>query len=94
MRTTLVVRQGIMAIGIDDMFFSTILGFTSRFVHKHYNKYTSQKVVNSNNPNKIHLKCDLLDGSVVNGSRQPIIFSFVINKPSGYKVFCEHETIH
>ena len=32
---------------------------------------------------KIHLKCDVIDGSVVNGLRQPILFSFTLDKPSG-----------
>ena len=40
------------------------------------------------------MKCDVIDGSVVNGDRQPILYSFVLDKPSGYKVFCEPETIH
>ena len=40
------------------------------------------------------MKCDAIDGSVVNCIRQPILFSFVLDKPSGYKVFCEPETIH
>ena len=40
------------------------------------------------------MKCDVIDGSVVNGIRQPILYSFVLDKPSGYKVFCEPETIH
>ena len=39
------------------------------------------------------MKCDCIDGSVVNGIREPILFSFVLDKPSGYKVFCEPETI-
>ena len=40
------------------------------------------------------MKCDCIDGSVVHGARQPILFSFVLDKPAGYKVFCEPETIH
>ena len=40
------------------------------------------------------MKCDVIDGSVVDGVRQPILYSFVLDKPSGYKVFCEPETIH
>ena len=44
--------------------------------------------------NKFHLKCDCIDGSVLNGVRQSLIYSFVLNQPSGYKVFCEPETIH
>ena len=32
---------------------------------------------------KLNLKCDVIDGSVVNGLRQPIHFSFVSDKLSG-----------
>ena len=95
MKTKLVVRHGILAIRFDEKsFFSTILGFTSGWDYKHYNKYTSQKLVNLGSTKKIHLKCDCIDGSVVNGVRQPILFSFVLDKLPGYKVFCESETIH
>ena len=34
-----------------------------------------------------------MDGSVVNGSRQ-LLFSLLLDKASGCKVFCEPETIH
>ena len=40
------------------------------------------------------MNCDAIDGSVVNGVRQPILYSFVLDKPSGHKVFSEPETIH
>ena len=40
------------------------------------------------------MKCDCIDGSMVNGVRQPIIYSFVLDKPSGYKVFCEPGSIY
>ena len=40
------------------------------------------------------MKCDVIDGSVVNGLRQPILYSFVLDKLPEYKVFCEPETIH
>ena len=95
MKTKLDVKAGIIAIRFDEMsFFSTILGFTAGWDYTHYNKYISQKIVSLSNTNKIHLKCDVIDGSVVNGLRQPILYSFVLDKPSGYKVFCEPETIH
>ena len=94
-KTKLVVRSGIIAIRFDEKsFFSTILGFTPGWDYKHYNQYLSQKIVNLNSTNKIHLKCDAIDGSVVNGIRQPILYSFVLDKPAGYKVFSEPETIH
>ena len=94
-KTKLVVRSGIIAIRFDEkLFFSTILGFTPGWDYKHYNKYTSQKVVNLGSTNKIHLKCDCIDGSVLNGLRHPILYSFVLDKLPGYKVFSEPETIH
>ena len=94
-KTKLVVRPGIIAIRFDEKsFFSTILGFTPGWDYKHYNQYLSQKILNLSSTIKIHLKCDCIDGSVVNGIREPILFSFVLDKPSGYKVFCQPETIH
>ena len=42
----------------------------------------------------MHLKCDVVDGSLVDGIRQPILYSFILDKPAGYNVFCERETIH
>ena len=93
--TKLVVNSGIIDIRFDEnSFFSTILGFTPGWDYKHYNQYLGQEIVNLTSTNKIHLKCDVIDGSIVNGDRQPILYSFVLDKPSGYKVFCELETIH
>ena len=94
-KTTLVVNNGIIAIRFNEKsFFSTILGFTPGWDYKHYNKYTNQKFVNLGSTNKIHLKCDCIYGSKVNGIRQPILYSFVLDKLPGYKVFSEPETIH
>ena len=44
-KTKLVVKSGIIAIRFDEKsFFSTILGFTSGWDYKYYNKYTSQNL--------------------------------------------------
>ena len=84
-------------------FFHTLLGFTPYWDYKPTNAihadapgvYTSDKIIlNLNTLKKVHLKCDCIDGSVQNGVRQPILFRFVLDKPSGYKIFCEPETIH
>ena len=94
-KTKLDVTSEIIAIRFGEKsFFSTIIGFTPGWVYKHYIKYTSQKLVNLGNTNKIHLKCDCIDGSVLNGLRQPILYSFVIDKLPGYELFSEPETIH
>ena len=95
MKTKLVVRFGIIAIRFDEKsFFSTVLGFTPGWDYKHYNKYISQKIVNLGSTNKIHLKCDAIDGSIQDGVSQAVLFSFVLDKLPGYKVFSEPETIH
>ena len=84
-------------------FFHTIFGFAPYWDYKPTNAihadapgvYSSDKVIlNLNTINKIHLKCDCIDGSIQDGVKQPILFSFVLDKPSGYKVFCQPETIH
>ena len=83
--------------------FHTLLGFSPYWDYKpsNYNHvlipgvYPSDKIVlNLNTIDKIYLKCDCIDGSIQDGVRQPILFSFVLDKPAGYKVFCKHETIH
>ena len=94
-KTKLKPRAMIVAIRFDEKsFFNTVLGFTPGWDYKHYNKYISQRIVSLSNTNKIHLKCDAIDGSVVNGLRQPVLYSFVLDKLPGYKVFSEPETIH
>ena len=95
MKTKLDVRSGIVAIRFDEKsFFCNVLDLTSGWDYEHYNKYISQKILNLGSTNKIHLKCDVIDGSVVNGLRQPILFSFVLVKKPGYKVLSEPETKH
>ena len=54
----------------------------------------AKKNINLSTKDEIHLKCDCIDGFVVNGLRQSILFSFVLYKSPGYKVFCEPETKH
>ena len=43
---------------------------------------------------KIHIRGDCIDWSVINSVRQSLFFSFVSNKPPRNKVFCEPETQH
>ena len=94
-KTKLIVNSGIIAIRFDEKsFFNTILGFTAGWDYKHYNQYLSQKIVNLSTTKKVYLKCDAIDGSVVDGVRQPILYSSILDKPSVYKVFGELETIH
>ena len=38
---------------------------------------------------KVHLKCDCVDGSIVNGLREQILISFNLSAPPGYKIIKE-----
>ena len=91
----MVVKPGIIAIKFNEKsFYSTILGFTPGWDYKQYNEYISQNIVNLTSTNKIRLKCECIDGIIQNGLRQPIMISFVLDKPNGYKVFRKPETFH
>ena len=100
-------RQRMFGLGTlkfdERSFFHTLLGFIP------YWDYKPTNAIHANSPgvqtsdkfslslyaiNKIHLKCDCIEGSIQDGVRQPILFSFVLDKPAGYKVFSEPETIH
>ena len=80
-------------------FFYTILGFTrSRSyplddIDSHYQiiagSYKSDKPINITGIDKIHLKCDCIQGSIVNGIREPILYSFGLSSPPGHKIYKE-----
>ena len=94
METKLIVRYEIKAMRFDEKsFFSTILGFPPYWDYKSHNEYVEEKIINLNIIYKLHLKCDVFDRSDLNGVRQPILFSFVLDRPPGIKVFCKPETI-
>ena len=80
-------------------FFYTIVGFTrSRFyllddIEWFYQLiaglYKGDKPINIIGVDKIHLKCDCIQGSIVNGIREPILYSFALSSPSGHKIYKE-----
>ena len=55
--------------------------------------YTAEKISNLSTIVKILLKASVIERSIVNGSRQRIKYSFVLDKPPRYKVFCQPESI-
>ena len=76
-------------------FFYTIQGFTQShsgelgdiegFVQMIIGSYKSYKPVNITGIDKNHLKCDCLGGSIVNGVREPVLYSSTSEKPPGHK---------
>ena len=61
-------------------FFNNFLGFAPYWDQKLYHTYTGEKVINLSTPDKIVLKCDVFDGSLVNVSGQHILYCFLSEK--------------
>ena len=79
--------------------FYTILGFTrSRsyplddidgFYHLNSGSYKSEKPFNTTGFDKIHIKCDCTQGSIVNGKQEASLYSFAFSSPRGHKIYKE-----
>ena len=80
-------------------FFYTILGFTQShqgplndiegFYQILAGSYEGDRPINITGIDKVHLKCDCIQGSIVNGVREPILYSFALSSPPGHKIFKE-----
>ena len=80
-------------------FFNTVLGFTQSrsyllddidgFYQLIAGSYKSDKPINITGFDKIHLKYDCIQGSIVNGIREPISYSFALSSPPGQKIYKE-----
>ena len=78
-------------------FFYTILGFTrSRSyrlddIHGFYQLIAglckSDRPTNLTGIYKIQLKCNCINGSIVIGVREPILYSFALSSPTGHKIY-------
>ena len=51
--------------------------------------YKSDKPINITGIDKIHLKCDCIQGGIVNGKREQILFCFALSSPPGHKIYKE-----
>ena len=51
--------------------------------------FKSDKPINITGVDKVHSKGDCVDGSIQDGVRQPILYSFALDKPPGHKIFKE-----
>ena len=51
--------------------------------------YKSDRPINITEIDKIHLKCDRIQGSIVNGTQEPILYSFNLSAPPGHKTYKE-----
>ena len=77
-------------------FFYTILGLTQSHsyplddIYDFYQliavSYKSDKAINVKRIDKDHLKCDCIQGSIMNGTRERILYSFPPDQPPGLKI--------
>ena len=51
--------------------------------------YKSDRPINITGIDKIHLKCDCIKASIVNGAQEPILYSFALSSPPGHKLYKE-----
>ena len=49
--------------------------------------YKSDRPINLTGIVKIHLNCDCIQGSIVNGIQEPILYSFALSSAPGHKIF-------
>ena len=83
----------------EKLFFYTNLGFTQShsyplddiegFYQILSGSYKSDEPINITGIDKIHLKCDCIQGSIVNGIRESIFYSFALSSPPGHKIYKE-----
>ena len=96
-KTDLKINQTL--IFTNKSFFYTTLGFTRShsyplediegFYQLIARSYKSERPINSTGIDKVHLKCDSIDGSIMNGTREPILYSFSLDQPPGHKIYKE-----
>ena len=101
MKTELILSLFVMLSFNEKSIFNILMGFTPYWDYKPttvfhaYSTgiYTTDKILTLNTIDKIHLKFDVIDSSIVSGLKQPKSFSFILDEPSGYKLFCKPEII-
>ena len=79
------------------MFFQTILAFTRSRSYRLDDidglyqliagSYKSDKHINNTRIDKVHLKSDCINESIVNDTREPILYSFTLSSPTAHKLY-------
>ena len=79
--------------------FYTIFGFTGThsypsddiegFYQLIAGSYKSDRPINITGIDKLHLKCDCIQGSIVKRVEEPILYSFALSSPPGQKIYKE-----
>ena len=51
--------------------------------------HKSDKPINITGIDKVRLKCDCIEGSIINGGKESILYSFALSSPPGHKIHKE-----
>ena len=65
------------------------LGDIDGFIQLIPGSYKSDKPINVTGIHKVHLKCDCINGKIVNGVREPILDSFGLSSPPRHTIYEE-----
>ena len=49
----------------------------------------SVRPINITGVDKVHLKCNVVAGSIVTGTREPVLYSFALSPPRSHKIYNE-----
>ena len=60
-----------------------------RFYQSIAGSYKGDKPINITGIDKLHPKCDCIDGSIVNGTRELILYSFALSSPPSHNLYKE-----
>ena len=60
---------------------------SERYIRKIRGTYKNQKPTNITGIDKVHSKCDCIEGGLVNGVRETVLFSFALDKPPSHKIY-------
>ena len=70
----------------ENSFFNTILGFCPKWDYKPNFEFFSKNELKVTSIKKVHLKSDCVDGSKINSFREPIPYSFFLDKSARFKI--------
>ena len=65
------------------------LGDIPGFIQLLPGSYKSKKPINITGIDNVHLTADCVQGSIVNGTREPILYSFGLPSKPAYKIYKE-----
>jgi hypothetical protein len=84
MKTTMVVKPRYMVSFDYDNTIGKMLGFTKSEYKE--GTYESEKIINILSVNAVLVHLNIVEGSYLNGQREPVIYSFFPNVSPGYKI--------